>query len=120
MEHQPENKQNKQLNFFLGRYGYGVRKLGQGKGFGRIQDQAIDHTLFTERVQLTDYQRKLIGEIKDPVEAYFGTVSDLSSFMATDRYFRKIRTMVESNPNGSIAKFFSNASEANQLLDMKH
>jgi hypothetical protein len=97
---------------FLGRYGYGVRKLGEGKGFGRIQDQAIDHTLFTERVQLTDYQKKLIGEIKDPVEAYFGTVSDLSSFMATDRYFRNIRNMVESNPNGSIAKFFSNASEA--------
>ena len=97
---------------FLGRYGYGVRKLGAGKGFGRVQDQAIDHTLFTERVQLTDYQRKLLGEIKDPVEAYFGTVSDLSSFMATDRYFRNIRNMVESNPNGSIAKFFSNAEKA--------
>jgi hypothetical protein len=97
---------------FLGRYGYGVRKLGQGKGRGKIQDQAIDHTLFTERVQLTDYQRKLIGEIKDPVESYFGTVSDLSSFMATDRYFRNIRTMVENNPNGSIARFFSNADKA--------
>jgi hypothetical protein len=97
---------------FLGRYGYGVRKLGAGKGFDRVQDQAIDHTLFTERVQLTDYQRKLLGEIKDPVEAYFGTVSDLSSFMATDRYFRNIRNMVESNPNGSIAKFFSNAEKA--------
>jgi len=95
---------------FLGRYGYGVRKLGEGKGPGRIQDQAIDHTLFTERVQLTDYQKKLIGEIKDPVEAYFGTVSDLSSFMATDRYFRNIRNMVEKNPNGSIAKFFTPSS----------
>jgi len=96
---------------FLGRYGYGVRKLGPSvKGKGTIQDQAIDHTLFTERVQLTDYQRKLIGEIKDPVEAYFGTVSDLSSFMATDRYFRNIRNMVESNPNGSIAKFFTPSS----------
>jgi len=96
---------------FLGRYGYGVRKLGPSvQGKGTIQDQAIDHTLFTERVQLTDYQRKLIGEIKDPVEAYFGTVSDLSSFMATDRYFRNIRNMVESNPNGSIAKFFTPSS----------
>ena len=94
------------VNTFLGQFGIGVKRVPQGKTFKRIQDEAIDHTLFTDRTQLTDYQRRLLGEIKDPIESYFGTVSDISSFLATDRFFGQIRKMVEANPNGSLAKYF--------------
>ena len=36
-----------------------------------------------------------IVKIKDPIESYFGTVSDISSFLATDRFFGQIRKKFE-------------------------
>jgi hypothetical protein len=76
--------------------------------------QAIDRLetgLLRERANLRDYQRALLGEIDDPLEAYLGTVADLAQFKAVDKYFGTIRRMAERNEG--IGKFFVNPNRMN-------
>lgn len=53
--------------------------------------------VFTQRKEMKPFQRRLLGEIKDPKEAYLGTVADLSEFKAIDEFYGKIRNLAETN-----------------------
>ena len=39
-------------------------------------------------------EREILGQIKDPKEAYIATVSELSKFIATDAYYKTFRQAV--------------------------
>ena len=59
----------------------------------RTADLEVDPKLFLERTNIKDFQRALLGEIKDPREAFLGTVADLAQFRSVDRYFGRIRQL---------------------------
>ena len=59
----------------------------------RTADLEVDPKLFLERANIKDFQRALLGEIKDPREAFLGTVADLAQFRSVDRYFGRIRQL---------------------------
>ncbi len=57
----------------------------------RVADKKIKESLFKSRQVNNPYLRRLLGEIKDPQEAYISTVADLAEFKAVDDYFKTIR-----------------------------
>ena len=81
------------------------------KGIGRVAEQRLNTNLFIKRENIKDYQRALVGEIKNPLENYVATVSNMAEFQAVDDYFRKIRNLAEASPNG-IGKLFRKPPEA--------
>ena len=74
------------------------------KGFGRVADQRLNTNLFISKQNLKDYQKALLGEVKNPLENYVATVADMAEFTAVDDYFGKIRRLAETEPG--IQKLF--------------
>jgi len=71
---------------------------------GRAPLERIRAGMFVDKSRMPDYQRKLLGEIKDPEEAYLSTIADLAEFKATDQFFGRIRELADSNEG--IGRFF--------------
>lgn len=75
----------------------------------RTPDYKLRNDLFIDRVELRDYQKALMGEIKNPVENFVATVADLSEFKAADEYYRKISQMAETEPG--VQMLFKNTAK---------
>ena len=87
---------------FLKRYKNKTKPSVQG--VGRVAEQRLNTKLFIDRQNIKDYQRALLGEVKNPLENYVATVSDLAEFAAVDNYFGRIRKLAETNEG--IGKIF--------------
>ena len=78
---------------------------------GKTPIDYLNPKMFLERTHFKDYQKALLGEVKDPREAFLSTIADLSEFKAVDNYFSKIRELSESTnlpKNSLIKKLFVN------------
>jgi hypothetical protein len=64
---------------------------------GRIAIDRIRAGMFIDRKRMPMYQRKLLGEVRDPEEAYLNTIADLAEFKAVDNYFGNIRTLADTD-----------------------
>ena len=72
--------------------------------FTRTPMEQIRGGMFMDRAKMPEYQRRLLGEIRDPEEAFLSTISDLAEFKAVDQYFGKIRELAENNEG--IGRYF--------------
>jgi len=90
---------------FLDRYKKSTGKTF--KGISRVGEQRLRTDQFITRTNLKEYQRALLGEVKNPLENYVATVSNIAEFNAVDNYFGNIRRLAEENPDG-IGKLFRN------------
>ena len=90
---------------FLDRYKKSTGKTF--KGVSRVGEQRLRTDQFITRTNLKEYQRALLGEVKNPLENYVATVSNIAEFNAVDNYFGNIRRLAEENPDG-IGKLFRN------------
>ena len=70
------------------------------KGLSRVAEYRLPTDLFISRTNLRDYQRALLGEVKNPLENYVATVADMAEFKAVDNYFSALRNMADQNPTG--------------------
>tara|TARA_R100001509_G_C4879677_1_gene219666 strand:- start:350 stop:3148 length:2799 start_codon:yes stop_codon:yes gene_type:complete len=80
------------------------------KGVSRVAEQRLKTGQFITRENIKDYQRALVGEVKNPLENYVATVSNMAEFNAVDNYFANIRRIAEQTPNG-IGKIFRKPPE---------
>lgn len=80
------------------------------KGVSRVAEQRLKTGQFIKRQNIKDYQRALVGEIKNPLENYVATVSNMAEFNAVDNYFANIRRVAEQTPDG-IGKIFRKPPE---------
>ena len=96
-------------NKFLAKY-QNVRKK-KGKFIGKVPLLKLSPGALLKKQNLTQTQKALLGEIKDPLENYVATVADLAEFSAVDNYFGKIRKLSQTNPG--IAKLFRNTEGMN-------
>tara|TARA_Y100000994_G_scaffold4801_1_gene4699 strand:+ start:8931 stop:12881 length:3951 start_codon:yes stop_codon:yes gene_type:complete len=79
---------------FVSRYSNRGRrpiKAGQ-EAQARIADKKLKEGLFSSRQVNNQALRNLLGEVKDPQEAYISTIADMAEFRAVDDYFKYIRT----------------------------
>jgi len=87
---------------FVNRYANrGRRPVKSGtEAQSRIADKKIKEGLFASRQVNNKVLRNLLGEVKDPEEAYISTIADMAEFRAVDDYFKYIRTnLVDQGDN---------------------
>jgi len=84
---------------------------------GRIFNVRLDTSLLAKRKVDSEVQRLILGEIRDPREAYVATVSELSNFIASD----KMLNIFKQNADASIAATKAKNAEniANDVRDPK-
>tara|TARA_R100000900_G_scaffold144768_1_gene129343 strand:+ start:1005 stop:5168 length:4164 start_codon:yes stop_codon:yes gene_type:complete len=73
---------------------------------GFVAKNRLNTGMFVERQRINRTLRALLGEVKDPQEAYLGTISDLAQFTAVDDFFGTVKNMADNNEG--IGKFFIN------------
>lgn len=70
---------------------------GGKSGIQRVARDKLDTGIFVTRTELPKTLRALLGEVKDPREAYLTTIADLSQFKAVDDYFGTIANLSKEN-----------------------
>ena len=75
---------------------------------GRVARDKLDTGILLDRQEIPATLRSLMGEIKDPREAYLSTVADLSQFVAVDKYYENIKKLSELSPE--LSKIFRNGN----------
>ena len=71
---------------------------GGKNGIQRVARDKLDTGIFVTRTELPKTLRALMGEVKDPREAYLTTIADLSQFKAVDDYFGTIARLSQESP----------------------
>lgn len=87
---------------FVARYSNRGRRpiKGGNETQARVADKKLKESLFSSRQVNNEALRKLLGEVKDPQEAYISTIADMAEFRAVDDYFKYIRTnLVDQGDN---------------------
>ena len=70
----------------------------------RVFQTRLDTSLINKRKVDSEVQRLILGEIRDPREAFISTVSELSNFVATDRFLGLFKETVDANIAGVAAR----------------
>ena len=86
----------------------------RGIGLNRIFQTRLDVSLVQKRKVDSEVLKQILGEIRDPREAFISTVSELSNFIATDRFLAKFRDSVDANIAATAAR---NADRVARGLD---
>ena len=104
------------VDAFVNRYANRGRHpiRSSGKVQSRVADKKIKEGLFASRQVNNQLLRNLLGEVKDPQEAFISTVADMAEFRAVDDYFKYIRSLVDEGDN-----FVSEARFAQMPIAMK-
>ena len=103
---------NRAVDSFLNRYQVGSVNKGSIKTMTKsVAVNQLQRGLFDKRAQLLDFEKRLLGEIKDPKESFLGTITDLAQFKATDDYFGRIKSFSDNNPEG-VGKMFLSPERA--------
>ena len=90
---------------FLNRYTIEARVKS---GAGRVATDRLETGMFLKRKKIAPELQDLLGIVKDPRQAYLGTVADLAQFTAVDDYFGTIAKLADEN--SGIGKFFKNGN----------
>jgi hypothetical protein len=83
---------------FLNKY---QQARGKTRGIDRVAENRIPTELLITRKNLPDYQRALLGEVKNPIENFVATVADLAEFRAIDEYFGRVRNLADDPQNAN-------------------
>ena len=79
----------------------------------RIAKNKIKTGMFATRQAVPDQLRRLLGEIKDPQEAFIGTIADMAEFRAVDDFNKYITTNLVDGERG----LFLSADGFNSLTE---
>lgn len=105
-----------------------ARNQGRGKIQGlsfRSSIRRLNPQLLNRRKVDLSTTKRILGEIKDPFESYIATVSDLSTFIATDDFFTKFRQLVNDDMiaardrTGRYGEQFATAAEKAALAEAR-
>ena len=82
---------------------------GGAKGSKTVPIEQIRTGMFLKPQKMEEYQRRLLGEVRDPEEAFLNTIADLAEFKAIDSFFGDIRQLADTN--SGIGKYFRKPEE---------
>ena len=114
-----EDQARRAAEAFLARY---KKVRGANRDVGRVAEKRVPTDLLIVRQNLADYQKALLGEVKNPLENFVATVADLSEFKAVDDYFGKVRRLADDPANAaSFGRWFRNTDNMSpgQLQTLK-
>ncbi len=88
------------------------------KEAGRTPVDRLNLNILKRRTKIQDFERALLGEIKDPDESILKTVAELAEFRAADRYFASLKSMAD-NPNNALGKYFVAPGQPTSAANLK-
>ena len=95
----------KQANEYVDRYlAINKERGGPSGAIDRIFKVRLDTTLISKRKVDSAVQKAILGEVKDPKEAYIATISELSNFIASDKMLDTFRQSADASIANTIAK----------------
>ena len=91
---------------YVNQYSASGRKLPKADDMpSRVAKNKIKTGLFATRQAVPEQLRRLLGEVKDPQEAFISTVADMAEFRAIDDFYKYInRELVDSDGGMFISK----------------
>ena len=93
------------VDSFLNRFNV-ANKGKRAKTSTRVAEDRLKTGMFLKRDRLQDFQKRLLGEIKDPQESFISTIADLAEFKAIDDFYGKIRNDIPGSE--TLQKMFVN------------
>jgi len=93
------NLSREQAQFYIDTVVKNAKAKGGNRGLGlnRLFQTRLDTSLINKRKVDSEVQRLILGEIRDPREAFISTVSELSNFIATDRFLGLFKESMDIN-----------------------
>ena len=76
----------------------------------RIFKVRLDTSLLSKRKVDSEVQRLILGEVKDPREAYVATIAELSNFIASDKMLDTFRQSADASILSTLAKNAENVT----------
>ena len=91
---------------YVNQYSASGRKLPKADDMpSRVAKNKIKTGLFATRQAVPEQLRRLLGEVKDPQEAFISTVADMAEFRAVDDFYKYInREMMDAEGGMFISK----------------
>lgn len=86
-----------------------ANKGKRAKTSTRVAEDRLKTGMFLKRDRLQDFQKRLLGEIKDPQESFISTIADLAEFKAIDDFYGKIRNDIPGSE--TLQKMFVNTED---------
>jgi hypothetical protein len=83
----------------------------RGIGLNRLFQTRLDTSLLNKRKVDSEVLRQILGEVRDPREAFISTVSELSNFVATDRFLSLFKQSADANIASVAARNAARATE---------
>jgi hypothetical protein len=94
-----------QAKFYIDRVVSNAKAKGSGvNALSRVFQTRLDTSLINKRKVDSEVLRLILGEIRDPREAFISTVSELSNFVATDRFLGLFKETVDQNIAATVAR----------------
>ena len=104
---------------FINRWNRKINKQAMDrKEAGRTPVDRLNLNILKRRTKIQDFERALLGEIKDPDESILKTVAELAEFRAADRYFASLKSMAD-NPNNALGKYFVAPGQTTSATNLK-
>ena len=86
---------------FLDEYRQARGKTRGTEPLSRVAENRLPTDMLITRKNLPQYQRALLGEVKNPIENFVATVADLAEFRAIDEYFGRVRNLADDPANAN-------------------
>lgn len=100
--------------------------LGKNPGFsGRVPIRKLNTQLLNRRKVASPVLKEILGQTRNPTESYIATVSDLSTFIANDAFYTRLRQIANADiadatfRRGKYGEEFATANERAALADIR-
>ena len=100
--------------------------LGKNPGFsGRVPIRKLNTQLLNRRKVASTVLKEILGQTRNPTESYIATVSDLSTFIANDAFYTRLRQIANADiadatfRRGKYGEEFATANERAALADIR-
>lgn len=106
--------------------GMNSTRLSFGADFtGRVPIRKLNTQLLNRRKVESPVLKEILGQVKNPTESYIATVSDLSTFISTDKFYSRLRQIADADMadatfrRGKYGETFLSEAEAEQLSELR-
>ena len=120
-----ERQMREYIRLVLAKTPAGMGRSTGGDFFGRVPIRKLNTQLLNRRKVESPVLKEILGQVRNPRESYIATISDLSTFIATDSFYTRLRAIADADMadavfrRGKYGEDFLNAAEREALAELR-
>ena len=120
-----ERQMREYIRLVLSKTPAGMGKRGWGGFTGKVAIRKLNTQLLNRRKVESPVLKEILGQVRNPTESYIATVSDLSTFIATDSFYTRLRQLADADiadatfRRGKYGENFLTAAEKEALAEIR-